>query len=99
MSGSLRLYTSILFGFEYVVRSVPAIAWDDPSQCEGWTAREVAGHAMGVVNNSAGNPAPGDVIIDFSTDDGGSRTYGWIAAPTPLYSIQRLHPNHSRGRR
>ena len=32
----------------------------------------------------AGNPATGDVIIDFSTDDGGSRTYGWIAAPAQL---------------
>ncbi len=59
MSGSLRLYTSILFGFEYVGRSVPATAWDDPSPCEGWTAREVAGHAMSVVNNIALLPRAG----------------------------------------
>ena len=31
MSESLRLYRSNLFGFEYVVRSVPATTWDDPS--------------------------------------------------------------------
>ena len=66
MSENLRLYTSILFGFEHVVRSVPATAWDDPSPCEGWTAREVAGHAMSVVNNIAARGGVGEVVDGFT---------------------------------
>ena len=65
MSENMRLYTSILFGFEHVVRSVPATAWDDPSPCEGWTAREVAGHAMSVVNNIAARGGVGEVVDGF----------------------------------
>jgi uncharacterized protein (TIGR03086 family) len=75
MSQNLRLYTSILFGFEHVLRSVPAERWDDPSPCEGWSAREVAGHAMAVVNIVAARGGVGeehDVFADlaaFAGDD------------------------------
>ncbi len=30
--------------FTDVVRGVPDSAWDDPSPCDGWTARDVVGH-------------------------------------------------------
>ena len=40
----------------------------------------------------AGNPITGDVIIDLSTDDGGSRTYGWIAAPALLTASNTTTP-------
>ena len=53
MSDNLRRYTVAMFELDRVIRSVPADAWDRPSPCEGWTAREVAGHAMGVVANIA----------------------------------------------
>ena len=69
MSENLRLYTSIVFGFEHVLRLVPADAWDDPSPCEGWTARDVAGHAMSVVNNVAARAGIGrqvDVFKDLA---------------------------------
>ena len=75
MSRNLRLYTSILFGFEHVLRSVPAGRWDDPSPCEGWSAREVAGHAMAVVSIVAARGGVGeerDVFADlaeFAGDD------------------------------
>lgn len=65
MSENLRLYTSILFGFEHVLRSVPADAWDLPSPCEGWTARQAAGHAMGVVNNIAARGGVGEAVDPF----------------------------------
>jgi len=66
MSESLRLYTSILFGFEFAVRSMPASAWDEPSPCDSWTRREVAGHAMSVVNNIAARGGVGTAVDGFT---------------------------------
>jgi uncharacterized protein (TIGR03086 family) len=66
VSENLRLYTTIVFGFEHVLRLVPAAAWDDPSPCEGWTARQVAGHAMGVDNNDAARAGEGTLIDAFA---------------------------------
>lgn len=37
-------YERIAAQFTQRVRGVPAGAWDDPSPCEGWTARDVVGH-------------------------------------------------------
>ena len=37
-------YERITRQFTDRVRSVPADAWDNPSPCEGWTARDVVGH-------------------------------------------------------
>jgi uncharacterized protein (TIGR03086 family) len=48
MSEHLRIYTRALDGFDDVVRLVPAERWDAPSPCEGWTARDVVGHVIGV---------------------------------------------------
>jgi uncharacterized protein (TIGR03086 family) len=53
MSDNLRLYTSAVFGLDARLRAVPADAWDNPSPCAGWSARDVAGHAMAVVNGVA----------------------------------------------
>jgi uncharacterized protein (TIGR03086 family) len=49
MSENLRMYTKAVYGFDHVMRTVPEGTWDRPSPCEGWTALDVAGHAMGVV--------------------------------------------------
>jgi uncharacterized protein (TIGR03086 family) len=37
-------YERITGQFTERVRAVPADAWDNPSPCEGWTARDVVGH-------------------------------------------------------
>jgi uncharacterized protein (TIGR03086 family) len=69
VSENLRLYTSIVFGFEHVLRLVPESAWENPSPCEGWSGREVAGHAMSVVNNVAARAGVGrqvDVFADLA---------------------------------
>jgi uncharacterized protein (TIGR03086 family) len=73
------MYTSVLFGFEHVLRSVPAGAWDGPSPCEGWTVREVAGHAMVVVNNVAARAGVGSMLDPF---DGVGATAGDDPAAT-----------------
>jgi uncharacterized protein (TIGR03086 family) len=49
MSENLRLYTKALYTLDAVAKRVPAEAWDNPSPCEGWTAREVAGHVSWVI--------------------------------------------------
>ena len=62
MSENLRRYTRALYTLDAVARRVPDDAWDEPSCCEGWTAREVAGHATWVIRNvgalTGANPAP-----------------------------------------
>lgn len=52
MSENSRQYTHALYLLDAVARRVPADAWDNPSCCEGWTAREVAGHASWVIRNT-----------------------------------------------
>jgi uncharacterized protein (TIGR03086 family) len=46
-SPNLRRYTTALDGFEAVLRSVPAGAWNNPSPCEDWRTIDVAGHVIG----------------------------------------------------
>ncbi len=74
MSENLRTYTKALYTLDAVARRVPAEAWDAPSCCEGWTAREVAGHAAWVVANvgaaAGANPAPApQAEADVAGDD------------------------------
>src|SRR5580693_9519427 len=40
-------YQRITGEFTARVRAVPSGAWDNPSPCEGWTARDVVGHLTG----------------------------------------------------
>jgi uncharacterized protein (TIGR03086 family) len=44
MSEIAERYERITNQFTERVRAVPADAWNNPSPCEGWTAREVVGH-------------------------------------------------------
>jgi uncharacterized protein (TIGR03086 family) len=69
VSDNLRQYTTIMFGFEHVLRLVPPDAWDNPSPCEGWSARQVAGHAMAVVNNIAARGGVGTRVDAFADLD------------------------------
>jgi uncharacterized protein (TIGR03086 family) len=66
MSENLRLYTTVMFGLEQTLARVPASAWDRPSPCEGWTVREVAGHAMAVTHNIAARASGGELRDAFT---------------------------------
>jgi uncharacterized protein (TIGR03086 family) len=44
MSDIADRYACISAQFTERVRSVPADAWNNPSPCEGWTARDIVGH-------------------------------------------------------
>ncbi len=46
MSENLRTYTKTLYAMDAVVRRVPDEAWDNPSPCDGWSAKEALGHTI-----------------------------------------------------
>ncbi len=52
MSENSRRYIRTLYTLDAVARRVAPGDWDNPSCCEGWTAREVAGHAAWVIRNT-----------------------------------------------
>lgn len=69
MSRHLREYVVALAQFEHVARQVPPDAWDCASPCAGWSAREVAGHALGAMGNVAaklGRREPVDAFADVA---------------------------------
>jgi uncharacterized protein (TIGR03086 family) len=47
MSDVVERYQRITGVFTARVRAVSSGAWDNPSPCEGWTARDVVGHLTG----------------------------------------------------
>lgn len=49
MSQNLRRFVRCVYVLDAVVNRVDAEAWDNPSPCPEWTAREVLGHALAVV--------------------------------------------------
>ncbi len=44
MSELIERFERVTGQFTDRVRAVPADAWDNPSPCEGWTARDIVGH-------------------------------------------------------
>ncbi len=62
MSENLRKYTKAAFMLDAVAARVPADAWDNPSCCDGWTAREAAGHSAWLIKN-VGSLAAGEGSI------------------------------------
>jgi len=53
MSQNLQNFTKAASMLRSAAVRVPADAWDNPTCCEGWTAREAAGHASWVLQNIA----------------------------------------------
>jgi uncharacterized protein (TIGR03086 family) len=65
MSLHLRHYISAVYGLDHVLRLVDDATWDAPSPCDGWSVRDVTGHAIGVVSNVAGRCGMGELIDVF----------------------------------
>lgn len=67
MAHNLSGYHRALDLFEGLLAGVPGDGWDAPSPCDGWTARDVAGHVTGgqylIRSLATGEPAP-----DVNTD-------------------------------
>lgn len=54
VSENTRKYTKALFGFDAVVRRVDQSQWEAASPCEGWSARDVLAHNIGMCAMIAG---------------------------------------------
>jgi uncharacterized protein (TIGR03086 family) len=70
VSANLRYYLLAMFELEHALRRVPDGAWENPSPCAGWTARDVAGHAIAVVEHvpfRLGGPPARDPFTDPAT--------------------------------
>lgn len=66
MSEALRHYVRAIYGLDRVLRVIPADAWERSSPCEGWSVRDVTGHAIGVVSNVAARTGMGDEVDVFA---------------------------------
>jgi len=78
MSENLRNFTKALYGMDAVVARVPEAAWDQPSPCEGWTARDVVGHQLGVLNGVAHMAAGNEMIMPTGPDDMSDPQARWV---------------------
>ncbi len=70
MSENLRNYVRAVYGLDHVLRLVADDAWDRPSPCEGWSVRDVTGHAIGVVANVAARTGVGELVDVFADNPG-----------------------------
>ena len=69
MSENLRNFTKAVYGMDAVVNRVPHGAWDQPSPCEGWSARDVVGHAAGVLLAVAEMAGGAAMVLPTTADD------------------------------
>lgn len=75
---SADMYTEGLTFFTAVVDGVPADRWDEPSPCDGWTARDVLGH-VGEATEMGARILHGDDISFTRHDPPGS-----VVGPEPV---------------
>ena len=83
MSENLRKFTTSAGILRSVAARVPDDAWDNASCCDGWTAREVAGHASWVLQNvaaaaSGGEPPAQQPEADVAGDDPSATLIGSV---------------------
>ncbi len=83
MSDTLAAYTTVLDGFEQVLRAVPADRWEGASPCAEWAAVDVAGHVIGGVR-MVGMLASGTALPAERPGNrdlaGGDPVASWVAA-------------------
>jgi uncharacterized protein (TIGR03086 family) len=84
MSEVSRWFVKALYSMDHVVRLVPPDHWDDPSPCEGWTARHVLGHviAMQAYYTACidGRPPTMDPMVDPDRHAGADPAQSWCGA-------------------
>lgn len=84
MSDTVSNYVASLNVLERAIRGTDPEAWDNPSPCEQWTARCVAGHAMTFIRNvvalAGDGPAPDfHALVDFAAVAGPDPNVTWTA--------------------
>ncbi len=77
-------YRSLAAEMTRRVEAVPADRWDNPSPCEGWTARDVLRH---VVDNARSVPAYGGVEVELHRSVDDDSVGAWIEARDALQDV------------
>jgi uncharacterized protein (TIGR03086 family) len=84
MSENLRLWTKAIYGFDHVARLARPDQWDEPSPCEGWTARSVIGHVLAIQrfieSLVRGTEATMNPMVDPHLNAPGDPYAAWAAA-------------------
>jgi uncharacterized protein (TIGR03086 family) len=80
MSENLRNFTKAIYGMDAVVRRCPPDAWDNDSPCEGWTARDVVGHQVGVLLGVANMARGNDMKFPETPEDLSDPASLWASA-------------------
>jgi len=69
VSENLRNFTKAVYSMDAVVNRVPDGAWDQSSPCDGWSARDVVGHAAGVLLAVAEMAGGAAMVLPTTADD------------------------------
>ncbi len=80
MSENLRSFTKAIYAMDAVVQRVPVDRWDAASPCDGWTARDVVAHQVGVLNGAAQTIRTGDMARTDAPTDRSEPVAMWNAA-------------------
>ena len=80
MSQNLRNYVKAIYGMDAVVQRVPDDKWSADSPCEGWTARDVVAHQIGVFDAVAQMARTGTVVFPETPEVEGSIVEAWNAS-------------------
>lgn len=88
MSDMLERYATVSDGFSSVVDNCPENAWDSPSPCEGWTARDVLAHVIG--SHTQGLSRLGIQVTQASSPDGPTAWHATRSATISAMSDPQL---------
>jgi len=77
MSDNLRHYVTAIYGFDAVIRRVPDDRWSAASPCEGWSARDVVLHQIGVFDGVATMARSGDLVRPDPSDEVDDLLVAW----------------------
>lgn len=77
MSENLRNFTKAIYNMDAVVQRVPEAAWDQPSPCDGWSARDVVAHQVGVLRGAAETIRTGAMALPADPADAGDPVGLW----------------------
>lgn len=80
MSLNLRNYTKALYGMDAVIQRVPDDAWASPTPCDGWTARDVVVHCIGVMKAVRVQVETGEVATIGTPEFGDDLLAAWNEA-------------------
>jgi uncharacterized protein (TIGR03086 family) len=93
-------YRKVAAGFTEQVRTVPADAWERPSPCEGWVARDVVRHLVewvpGFLAGGAALETPAIPSVDADPLTAWQALDGWLQSLLDDPATDGLQHNHAQ---